>query len=131
MLELRNPGELLKRYERVVSEAQPVKGVVRGGSDLKKLDEAGTTYEFVITYVYKPGRFAKEMTVVAVVPVKRLVNGVFTCDFSSAIVRVLSYRKGNLEEEWSGSLEEAKGRVLEVASAIEADAEALAASPSS
>jgi len=120
-----NPEKLVNVYGRVAQEAAPVKSVARGGADLRKLDEAGSNLELVITYVYKPGRFAKEKTVVAIVPVKRVENGAFVGEVGSTVIRVLSMRKGNFEEEWSGSLEEAKAKLPEVVSAFEADIEAI------
>jgi len=122
---LTNPEALVNVYSRVAQEAAPAKNVSRGGADLRKLDEAGSNLELVITYVYKPGRFAKEKTVVAVVPVKRVENGVFVGEVGATVIRVLSMKKGNLEEEWSGSLEEAKAQLPEVVNAFEADMEAL------
>jgi len=125
-LQLRNPEKLVEVYGRLAQEAPPVKNVVRGGSDLRKLDEAGSNLEFVITYTFKPGRFSKEKTVVAVVPVKRSANGVFIGDVGATVFRVLSLKKGNFEEEWSGSLEEAKAQLPDVATAFEADIKAIA-----
>ena len=121
-----NPEELVSAYSRIAQEAAPVKGVTRGGADLRKLDEAGSNLELVITYVYKPGRFAKEKTVVAIVPVKRTENGAFMGEMGSTAIRVLSMKKGNLEEEWGGSLEEAKARLPDVVGAFEADMKAIA-----
>lgn len=88
---------------------------------MRKLDEAGSTYEFVITYTFKPGRFAKEKTVVAVVPVKREMNGLFDCDASGVTFRVLAFKKGNFEEEWSGDLEKARSEIPDVVRAFEED----------
>jgi hypothetical protein len=124
--QLRNPEKLVEVYGRVAQEAPSVKNVVRGGSDLRKLDEAGSNLEFVMTYTFKPGRFAKEKTIVAVVPVKRTANGVFVGDVSSTVFRVLSLKKGNFEEEWSGNLEEAKAQLPDIASTFETDIEAIA-----
>ncbi|MCS7105326.1 MAG: hypothetical protein NZ954_07155 [Thermofilaceae archaeon] len=124
-LNLKNPETLVKKYEQIVCEAEPVKNVERGGSDLRKLDEAGTNLEFVITYTYKPGRFSKEKTVIAVIPVERMGNGVFTGDVSRVVFRSLSYNKGNFEEEWSGGLGEAKTRFPEIVKAFEEDVKAL------
>lgn len=124
--QLKDPEKLVEVYSRVAQEAPSAKNVVRGGSDLRKLDEAGSNLEFVVTYTFKPGRFAKEKTVVAIVPVKRTSNGFFVGEVGATVFRVLSLKKGNFEEEWSGSLEEAKAQLPDVVSAFEADIEAVA-----
>lgn len=116
-----NPEKLVAAYSSIVSSKGGGKSVGRGGSDLRKLDEAGSTYEFVITYTFKPGRFAKEKTVVAIVPVRREMNGLFECNVGEVTFRVLAFKKGNFEEEWSGDLEKARSEIPDVVRAFEDD----------
>ncbi len=127
-LTLESAESLARLCEGVLREAEPVKGVERGGVDLRKLDEAGTKFELVLTYIYRSGKLAKkEKTVIAVIPVQREVNGVFNMDLEGVVFRSLTFRKGNFEEEWSGSAEEVGAKFPEVAEAFKRDVEALLA----
>lgn len=125
-LKVDNPEKLVTAYSGIVSSKGEGKTVSRGGSDLRKLDEIGSTYEFVITYTYKPGRFAKEKTVVAIVPVKRAMNRLFECNIGEVTFRILAFKKGNFEEEWSGDLGKAKSEIPDIVQAFEEDITDLA-----
>ena len=117
---------LAKICEGVMREAPPVRNVERGGVDLRKLDEAGTNFELVLTYVYKAGKLAKkERTVIAVLPVKRVANGLFDLGLENVVFRSLSFKKGNFEEEWSGNIEEAQEKFPEVVEAFKLDIDSL------
>jgi len=114
-LEVRNPEEALNALSRILSSKQGGKKVRRGGCDLRRLDEEGSTYELVATYVYKPGRFSKERSVVVVLPLKRSPDGIYRGDLGEAVFRILVDKKGSLEEEWSGNLKDAEGKIPDVA----------------
>lgn len=132
MVSLESADRLAKICEGVLQEATPVKNVERGGVDLRKLDEAGTSFELVLTYSYKAGKLAKkERTVIAVIPVRRVTNGLFDLSLSDVVFRSLSFKKGNFEEEWSGNVEEAQAKFPEVVEAFKHDIDSLLAKATS
>ncbi|HDD33834.1 MAG: hypothetical protein DRK00_03350 [Thermoprotei archaeon] len=114
-LEVRNPEEALNTLSKVLSSKQGGKRVRRGGCDLRRLDEEGSTYELVTTYIYKPGRFSKERSVVVVLPLKRSPDGIYKGDLNEAVFRILVDKKGSLEEEWSGNLKDAENKIPDIA----------------
>jgi len=127
-VKLTDAEALAKLCEEVLREAEPVKNVERGGVDLRKLDEEGTKFELVITYSYRTGKLlSKNKTVVAVVPVSRSPSGALEVDVDGTVIRSLTFVKGNFEEEWSGSVEEAKSKFPEVVQAFKRDVESLLA----
>lgn len=124
-IHLQNPETLIKIYEAATREVEPPKSVVRGGADLRKFDEAGTKFELVLTYTYRSGRFSKEKTVIAAVPINRAANSLLEVDLSGVTFRALTFKKGNFEEEWSGSIDEARAQFPEVVEVFETDVKAL------
>lgn len=127
LIRVKDPEILAKAYGNIAMQSEPLKNVARGGADLRKLDEAGTKYELVITYTVKTGKFSKEKTVIAVIPVCKVADGVMDVDVNSVTFRSLSFKKGNFEEEWSGDLNEARSQFPDVVKAFEADIDGLVA----
>lgn len=125
LIKVKDPEALVKAYADVAVQAEPVKNVTRGGADLRKLDEAGTKFELVINYSVKAGRFSKEKTVIAIVPVNRVANGVLDLNLNDVVFRSLAFKKGNFEEEWSGNLSEARAQFPDVVKAFEEDVQSL------
>lgn len=125
LIRVKEPEVLAKAYGSIAVEAEPVKNVARGGADLRKLDEAGTKFEFVITYTVKAGKFSKEKTVIAVVPVSRVANGVLDLNLNDVTFRSLAFKKGNFEEEWNGNMDEAREQFPDVVKAFEIDIKSL------
>jgi len=127
LIKVKDPESLAKAYVELTMQSEPAKNVERGGADLRKLDEAGTKFELVITYTVKAGRFSKEKTVIAVIPVSRVANGVLQMDVNNVTFRSLAFKKGNFEEEWSGSLSEAQSQFPDLVKVFETDIKNLVA----
>ena len=117
ILKISNLEEASRKYEKLLLSKPEVKKVKRGGCDVRFITQDKTEVELVTTYSFKTGFFGKEKTVVVTLPLKREANGDYAGRIDESFFRILVNKKGNFEEEWSGTLEEARGKIPDIVNA--------------
>lgn len=113
---LRNIERDAKVYEQLLLSKSESKKVRRGGCDVRFITEDKSKAELVTTYSFKKGMLGKEKTVVVTLPLQREA-GAYTGRIGESYFRIIVDKKGSYEEEWGGSLEEAKKEIPDITEA--------------